>query len=43
MNENETVPIKTDDGYLCCDACGYEIHEGDHICEHCKRIIDWEK
>ena len=40
---NKTVSIKTDDGYLCCDACGYEIHEGDHICEHCKRVIDWEK
>lgn len=42
-NENETTPIKTDDGYLCCDACGYEIHKGDHVCEHCKRRIDWEK
>ena len=40
---NETIPIKTDDNHLYCDACGYEIHQEDEICEHCKREIDWNK
>ena len=40
---NETIPIKTDDNHLYCDACGYEIHQEDKICEHCKREIDWNK
>lgn len=40
----ETVPILTDDGkYLVCDACGHEIHEGDEVCENCKREINWIK
>ena len=40
---NETIPIETDDGKLCCDACGCEIKEGQEICEHCGRKINWDK
>ena len=38
-----TIPIPTDDGYLCCDACGCEIKEGQIKCEGCGRKIDWNK
>ena len=40
---NATVPIPTDDGRMCCDACGYQIKEGQTTCAHCNRIIDWDK
>ena len=40
---DETVPIYTDDGKICCDACGTEIKENEAVCEHCKRVIDWDK
>lgn len=40
---NETVPIVTDDGRFCCDACGYEIKEDQAFCGNCKREIDWTK
>ena len=39
----ETVPIETDDGRICCDACGYEIKRYSVACPHCGRIINWEK
>lgn len=39
----ETVPILSDDGRLYCDACGYEVYNGDNACWHCKRQIDWNK
>ena len=40
---SQTVPIPTDEGKLCCDACGCEIKEGQETCECCKRKIDWNK
>ena len=40
---NETIPIITDDNHIICDACHHEIHDGDEVCEHCKRVIDWDK
>ncbi|MBR4581049.1 MAG: hypothetical protein IKO32_07435 [Lachnospiraceae bacterium] len=39
----ETVPIVTDDGHLCCDACGCGIVKGQETCEKCKRVINWDK
>lgn len=38
-----TIPIQTDDGNLCCDACGCEIKQGQDKCEGCGREIDWDK
>lgn len=40
---DETVPIITDDGHLCCDACGCQIMPEQEVCEQCRRTISWNK
>lgn len=40
---DETVPIITDDGHLCCDACGCQIVPEQEVCEQCRRTISWNK
>ena len=42
-NMTITIPIETDDGHICCDACGCEIKKYQERCEKCNRRIDWEK
>ena len=43
MERQPTIPIPTDDGHLCCDACGCRIEEGQKNCNGCGREIDWSK
>lgn len=43
MERQPTIPIPTDDGRLCCDACGCGIEEGQTSCNGCGREIDWSK
>ena len=40
---DETIPIITDDGHLCCDACGCQIAPEQEVCEQCRRTINWNK
>lgn len=39
----ETIPLITDTGKLCCDACGRELNVHDWFCPGCGRWINWEK
>lgn len=41
--DETTIAILTDDGKMCCDACGCEIKEDDTECSCCHRTIDWDK
>jgi hypothetical protein len=43
IRHESTVPIVTDDGHMCCDACGCEIVKRQKHCAKCKRFIDWNK
>lgn len=43
LNTPDVVPLPTDDGHLCCEACGCEIKHGQSHCVKCGRIIDWRK
>jgi hypothetical protein len=43
MGNESTIPLHTEDGHLCCDACGCEIKPEQNKCEGCGREIDWDK